>query len=37
VFVNHGEPDGAATLAEALDARLDLCAVVPRPGELVRV
>ncbi len=37
VFVNHGEPDGAATLAEALDARLDLCAVVPRPGERVRV
>jgi metallo-beta-lactamase family protein len=37
VYVNHGEPVGSAALADALDDQLDLCAVVARPGERVRI
>lgn len=37
VLVNHGEPASAAALAGALHDRLGLCAVVPKPGERVRV
>ncbi len=37
VYVNHGEPEGAAALAGVLQHRLGLCAVIPRAGERVRL
>jgi len=37
VYVVHGEPKAAATLAARIDDELGWCAVVPRYGERVRV
>ena len=37
VYVVHGEPHAAATLAARIDDELGWCAVVPRYGERVRV
>ncbi len=37
VYVVHGEPQAAATLAARIDDELGWCAVVPRYGERVRV
>ena len=37
VFVNHGEPDAAAALAQRIEDELDVVAVVPDQGERVRV
>ncbi|MDY7104227.1 MAG: MBL fold metallo-hydrolase [Actinomycetota bacterium] len=37
VYVNHGEPERSAALVDALDERLGIDAVVPRPGERVRL
>jgi metallo-beta-lactamase family protein len=37
VYVNHGEPEGSAILVDALSDRLGLNAVMPRPGERVRL
>ena len=37
VFVNHGEPEAAAALAERIRRELDVAAVVPSAGERVRV
>lgn len=37
VYVNHGEPEGAAALIEMLGDRLGIDAVAPRPGERVRL
>ena len=37
VYVNHGEPEGAAALVELLGDRLGIDAVAPRPGERVRL
>jgi metallo-beta-lactamase family protein len=37
VFVNHGEPDASATLAERIRREWDVAVVVPHPGERVRV
>ena len=37
VYVNHGEPDSSAALAESLRERADLSAVCPQPGERVRL
>lgn len=36
-FVNHGEEQASAALAERIRQELDWCAVVPRPGERVVV
>lgn len=36
IYVNHGEPDGAAALVDVFDRR-GLNAVAPRPGERVRL
>ena len=37
VYVNHGEPDAAATLVDSLNDRFGLIAVAPRQGERVRL
>ncbi|MAT05649.1 MAG: MBL fold metallo-hydrolase [Acidimicrobiaceae bacterium] len=37
VLVNHGEPDAAASLADAVHERLGVPAMVPAPGERVAV
>lgn len=37
VYVNHGEPDAAAALADRLASDVDLIAVAARPGERVLV
>ena len=37
VYVNHGEPEGSAVLVDALSDQLGLNAVMPRPGERVRL
>lgn len=37
VYVVHGEEDAATTLAQRIETDLDLLAVVPRPGERVRL
>lgn len=37
VFINHGEPDAAAALADRIRRDLDIAAVVPEVGERVRV
>lgn len=37
VFVNHGEPDASAALAERIRRELDVAVDVPQPGERVRV
>jgi metallo-beta-lactamase family protein len=37
VYVNHGEPDSSAALAELLNDQFGLSAVAPHPGERVRL
>lgn len=37
VFVNHGEPEAAAVLAQRIEDELDVVAVIPDQGERVRV
>ena len=37
IYVNHGEPDSSAALAESLGERADLSAVCPQAGERVRL
>ncbi len=37
VFINHGEPEASAALAERIRRELDIAAVVPDVGERVRV
>jgi metallo-beta-lactamase family protein len=37
VFVNHGEPAAAQTLADRIRREWDVAVVVPQPGERVRV
>ncbi len=37
VFVNHGEPEAAAALAQRIEDELDVVAVIPDQGERVRV
>lgn len=37
VFVNHGEPEASAALAERIRREWDVAVVVPQPGERVRV
>ncbi len=37
VLVNHGEENPAEALAQALDTRLGVATVVPRPGERIRL
>lgn len=37
VYVNHGEPEASETLEKAIEGRLGLNAVVPGPGERVRL
>jgi metallo-beta-lactamase family protein len=37
VYVNHGEPEASEALVDAIERRLGLDAVVPRPGERVRI
>jgi len=37
VYVNHGEPDSSAALADSLHEQADLHAVCPAPGERVRL
>ena len=36
-FVVHGEPEASATLAQRIEAELDVLAVVPRHGERIRI
>jgi metallo-beta-lactamase family protein len=36
-YVVHGEPAASATLADRIHDELGWCAVVPQPGETVRV
>jgi metallo-beta-lactamase family protein len=37
VFINHGEPQSSAALAERIREEFDIVAVVPTPGERVAV
>jgi metallo-beta-lactamase family protein len=37
VFINHGEPQSSAALAEQIREEFDIVAVVPAPGERVAV
>lgn len=37
IFINHGEPEAAAALAERIERDLDVIAVVPESGERVIV
>ena len=37
VFVVHGELGSSVTFADRVRAELDVCAIVPRPGERVRI
>jgi metallo-beta-lactamase family protein len=37
VFVNHGEPESAQSLAERIRRELDIAVDVPEMGERVRV
>ena len=37
VFVNHGEPEASAALADRIRREWDVAVVVPQPGERVRV
>ena len=37
VYVNHGEPEASSALVHAIDNRLGLRSVVPRPGERIRL
>lgn len=37
VFVNHGEPDASAALAERIRREWDVAVDVPQPGERVRI
>jgi metallo-beta-lactamase family protein len=37
VFINHGEPESSAALAERIREEFDIVAVVPTPGERVAV
>ncbi len=37
VFVNHGEPPASEALTHAIEDRLGVYAVVPKPGERVRL
>ena len=37
VILNHGDPEASAALAHRIATELDLAAVVPEPGERIRV
>jgi metallo-beta-lactamase family protein len=37
IYVNHGEPDASAALVRAIDDRLRLRSVIPRPRERIRL
>jgi metallo-beta-lactamase family protein len=37
IYVNHGEPPASDALVEAIHSRLGVNAVVPRPGERIRL
>jgi metallo-beta-lactamase family protein len=37
IYVNHGEPDASGALVRAINDRLRLRSVIPRPGERIRL